>query len=216
MTTIHASSAVASWSLRVPQEQGEAPQSAHGKKAGGDKNASLSPEQQAEVSKLQKVDQEVRQHEMAHMAAGAGMVTSGASYTYTRGPDGRNYAVAGEVSIDTSPGRTPEESIARAERIRAAALAPADPSPQDRSVAAEAAQMAAQARQELAAAKQEEGGATAQQPGTVTADAAAQQPQAAEMQKTQGIAAYQRQAVDESAAGAQLPASPRLPIDLYG
>ncbi|WP_415033990.1 putative metalloprotease CJM1_0395 family protein [Azonexus sp.] len=117
----------------------------------------LSAEQQAEVDKLQKIDREVRQHEMAHMAAGAGMVTSGASYTYTRGPDGMNYAVAGEVGIDTSPGRTPEETIARAERIQAAALAPADPSPQDRSVAAQASQMAAQARQEIAV-REKEGG----------------------------------------------------------
>ena len=214
MTTIHASSSVASWSLRVPQEQGEALQSARGKKAGGDKNASLSPEQQAEVSKLQKVDQEVRQHEMAHMAAGAGMVTSGASYTYTRGPDGQNYAVAGEVSIDTSPGRTPEETIARADRIQAAALAPAEPSSQDRSVAAQAAQMAAQARQELAAAEQEKGGAPAEA-GVADADPAAQQSQAVAAQKNQGIAAYQRQAVDAGAVGAQPSASPGMPIDLY-
>ena len=171
-------------------------------------------EQQAEVSKLQKIDREVRQHEMAHMAAGAGMVTSGASYTYTRGPDGQNYAVAGEVSIDTSPGRTPEETIARAERIQAAALAPADPSPQDRSVAAQAAQMAAQARQELAAAEQEKGGAPAEA-GVADADPAAQQSQAVAAQKNQGIAAYQRQAVDAGAVGAQPSASSGMPIDLY-
>ena len=192
-------------------------QSDPGKKEEGGTHAnqaSLTAEQQAEVSKLQKIDREVRQHEMAHMAAGAGMVTSGASYTYTRGPDGQNYAVAGEVSIDTSPGRTPEETIARAERIQAAALAPADPSPQDRSVAAQAAQMAAQARQELAAAEQEKGGAPAEA-GVADADPAAQQSQAVAAQKNQGIAAYQRQAVDAGAVGAQPSASPGMPIDLY-
>ena len=217
MTTIYASFTVANWSLRAPQEQGGVSQPDRGKKAEGGTHAnqaSLTAEQQAEVSKLQKIDREVRQHEMAHMAAGAGMVTSGASYTYTRGPDGQNYAVAGEVSIDTSPGRTPEETIARAERIQAAALAPAEPSSQDRSVAAQAAQMAAQARQELAAAEQEKGGAPAEA-GVAEADPAAQQSQAVAAQKNQGIAAYQRQAVDAGAVGAQPSASPGMPIDLY-
>ncbi len=110
----------------------------------------LSAEELAVVDKLKQTDRKVRQHEMAHMAAGGGMITSGASYTYERGPDGQNYAVAGEVGIDTSPGRTPEETIDRAGRIRAAALAPADPSPQDRAVAAAATQMEQQARAELA------------------------------------------------------------------
>lgn len=110
----------------------------------------LSREEAAIVASLKKTDQAVRQHEMAHMAAGGGLVTSGASYTYERGPDGQNYAVAGEVGIDTSPGSTPEETIDRAQRIRAAALAPADPSGQDRAVAAQATQMEQQARMELA------------------------------------------------------------------
>jgi len=110
----------------------------------------LTPEEQQQVAELKKIDRQVRQHEMAHMAAGAGLVTSGASYTYSKGPDGVNYAVAGEVRIDTSPGRTPEETVTRAQRIRAAALAPADPSPQDRSVAAAATQMEMSARMEIA------------------------------------------------------------------
>lgn len=103
------------------------------------------------VSELKARDRVVRAHEMAHMAAGAGIVTRGASFTYQTGPDGQRYAVGGEVGINTSPGRTPEETLAKADRIRAAALAPADPSGQDLRVAAEATQMAAEARQELAA-----------------------------------------------------------------
>ena len=93
------------------------------------------------VSELKARDRVVRAHEMAHMAAGAGLVTRGASYTYQNGPDGQRYAVGGEVGIDTSPGRTPEETLLKAERIRAAALAPAEPSGQDRQVAAAAAKM---------------------------------------------------------------------------
>ncbi|WP_298397564.1 putative metalloprotease CJM1_0395 family protein [uncultured Azonexus sp.] len=109
----------------------------------------LTPEEQQQVAELKKIDRQVRQHEMAHMAAGAGMVTSGASYSYRKGPDGVNYAVAGEVRIDTSPGRTPEETVSRAQRIRGAALAPSDPSPQDRAVAAAATQMEVSARMEM-------------------------------------------------------------------
>ena len=40
------------------------------------------------VSELKARDRVVRTHEMAHMAAGAGLVTRGASYTYQNGPDG--------------------------------------------------------------------------------------------------------------------------------
>jgi len=56
------------------------------------------------------------------------------------------------VSIDTSPERDdPEATINKAQRIQAAALAPAQPSDADRAVAAAAAQMASSARAELAA-----------------------------------------------------------------
>lgn len=115
----------------------------------------LTPEEQQEVQKLRRIDQKVRQHEAAHSAAGAGL-TGGASYEYVRGPDGRQYAVSGEVKIDVSPAQTPEQTIEKAMRIQAAAMAPADPSPQDHAVAAQAAQMAAQARAELSQAENQE------------------------------------------------------------
>src|SRR5690606_18635988 len=83
--------------------------------------------------------------------ASLGAYRSGsASFTYESGPDGARYAVDGEVSVDTSPEETPEETIAKAQVIRRAALAPAEPSAADRSVAAQATQMEAQARAELA------------------------------------------------------------------
>lgn len=117
--------------------------------------ASLSPEQQQEVNRLRAIDRKVRAHEQAHMAAGAG-VTGGASLQFTRGPDGRQYAVGGEVRINVSSGQTPEATIERARMIQAAALAPADPSPQDRAVAAQGAMLEAQARAELSRMKKEE------------------------------------------------------------
>jgi hypothetical protein len=112
-------------------------------------NKALSNEALAEISRLKARDAQVHQHEQAHLSAAAGLDVSNASFTYQRGPNGVSYAVAGEVKIDTSPGRTPEETLARAEMIRDAALAPADPSAVDRSVAAQAQNMAQQARIEL-------------------------------------------------------------------
>jgi hypothetical protein len=110
----------------------------------------LTPEALKLVDQLKSRDTEVRQHEQAHLATAGGLAVSGASYTYQRGPNGVSYAIGGEVNIDTSPGGTPEETIARARTIQAAALAPAEPSGADRSVAAQAQQMEAQARAELA------------------------------------------------------------------
>ncbi|QEY58040.1 hypothetical protein FXF61_02065 [Pseudomonas sp. C27(2019)] len=125
-----------------------------GKKLHG--NAMLLPEQIKQVEQLKVRDREVRAHEMAHLAAAGGLATSGASYTYQLGPDGARYAVGGEVKIDTSSGNNPEETIRKAQAIRAAALAPAEPSGQDHAVAAQASQMEAQARAEQAAEGQNE------------------------------------------------------------
>ena len=113
-------------------------------------SSELTPDEQQEVLKLQARDAEVRTHEAAHLAAAGQFATSGASYTYETGPDGKKYAVGGEVSIDTSPVKgDPQATLEKAQTIQRAALAPAQPSDQDRKVAAAAAQMAAQAQQEL-------------------------------------------------------------------
>lgn len=119
-------------------------------------SSSHSQGEQEEIAKLRARDKEVRAHEHAHSAAAGGLAKGGATFTYERGPDGRQYAVGGEVSIDTSPiAGDPEATIRKAQQIRAAALAPADPSSQDRAVAASTAALEAQARQELAKEKEE-------------------------------------------------------------
>ena len=110
----------------------------------------LSPEQLREVKRLQERDREVRAHEQAHIAAAGGLAT-GPTFTTQQGPDGRSYAIGGEVQIDTSAAGTPKETIAKAQIIRRAALAPAEPSAQDLSVAASASQMEIQARADLVA-----------------------------------------------------------------
>lgn len=103
---------------------------------------------QDQIAQLSARDREVRAHEQAHVAAG-GPYAGAASYTYERGPDGVNYAVAGEVSIDVSPAATPEQTIEKARTVKRAALAPAEPSPQDRKVASLALAMEQQAITEL-------------------------------------------------------------------
>jgi hypothetical protein len=109
----------------------------------------LTRAQQEEVQQLQQRDREVRSHEQAHIAAGGAYIRSGARYEFERGPDGQNYAVGGEVSIDTSPVKgDPEATIRKMQTVRSAALAPAEPSNADRAVAAKAAQLAARARVE--------------------------------------------------------------------
>lgn len=142
------------------QGRGVSSPTATGGRTSSQASQQLTPDEQKQVQKLKERDRQVRQHEQAHMTAGAGLVTSGASFTYQKGPDGVNYVIGGEVSISTSPGRTPDETIQRARQIRAAALAPADPSGQDRAVAAQASQMEQQAQMEKSQSDQQQTSAT--------------------------------------------------------
>ena len=127
-----------------------------------------SPLSQAEerlLLQLDHADTDVRAHEMAHLAVVGSYASSGMSLQYQRGPDGKNYAVAGEVKIDTSTESTPEATIAKMEVVRAAALAPADPSPQDRKVAASAAMAISTASQEMRMVELEQAQVEAQRAG---------------------------------------------------
>lgn len=110
----------------------------------------LTDEQKKKIEELKQTDQKVKAHEMAHKSVG-GDIAGGISYSYTKGPDGQNYATGGEVPIDTSeiPGK-PQATIQKAQKIRAAAMAPAEPSGQDQAVAAKATQMETKARSEAA------------------------------------------------------------------
>lgn len=110
----------------------------------------LTAEERREVERLRERDMEVRAHEQAHVAAGGRYVTRAATYDYEIGPDGRRYAVGGEVQIDTSVvADDPAATIEKAQTIIRAAMAPSDPSPQDHRVAAEARAMEAAARQDM-------------------------------------------------------------------
>jgi SprA-related family len=162
---------------RVSAGTGAASGGANGGGVPGAGNTRLTPEQQRQVEHLKQVDKQVRAHEAAHQAAGAGL-TGAANFTYVRGPDGKQYAVAGDVSIDVSPAATPQATIAKAQQIQRAALAPRDPSPQDMQVAATAAQLEAQARAEERRLqdKQQQGGGAIAAYGSVQAGGASSSP----------------------------------------
>ena len=115
-----------------------------------DAESRLTLDEKLLIEKLEKVDAEVRAHELAHIAAGGEYITSGATFSYQQGPDGKKYAVGGEVSIDTAsePG-DPEATLQKMRRVRAAALAPAQPSSQDLKVASNAASQAAKGMAEI-------------------------------------------------------------------
>lgn len=109
-----------------------------------------------QVEQLRQRDREVKAHEAAHLAVAGQHATSGAKFTYTRGPDGRSYAVGGSVGIDLSAEADPEATVRKADQIKRAALAPAEPSSQDRSVAAAATALRVKAQSDLVKLKAEE------------------------------------------------------------
>jgi hypothetical protein len=150
--------------LHLPGETRSEPARAGGTRSGGASESEAkgaagragsgprSSEQEAELAKLRSRDAEVRAHEAAHAAAGGAHIRGGASFSYQKGPDGKLYAVGGEVGIDASPvAGNPQATISKMQQVRGAALAPANPSGADRAVAAKAAQTEARARQQLAA-----------------------------------------------------------------
>lgn len=102
------------------------------------------------IEKLRSRDHQVRAHEMAHVSVGGQYVTSGVNFSYQKGPDGIMYAVGGEVGIDLSPiPNNPQATITKMMIVRNAALAPSDPSPQDRAVAGAASRTMSIAQTEL-------------------------------------------------------------------
>jgi hypothetical protein len=121
----------------------------------------LTEEERRQVQKLKELDAKVKAHESAHVAAGGQYVRGGASYEYQTGPDGRKYAVGGEVSIDTSAiAGDPQATITKMLTVKRAAQAPADPSGQDNAVAAQASAAMMKAQQELMKQQQAPGSAS--------------------------------------------------------
>lgn len=111
--------------------------------------AELDAAEAAQVRELAATSRKVQAHEAAHAAVG-GTLAGSKSFSYVTGPDGIRYAVAGEVGIEFGQSAdNPELTMRNALQLRAAALAPADPSPQDLHVAAQASQIVQKAQQGL-------------------------------------------------------------------
>ncbi|WP_444994963.1 putative metalloprotease CJM1_0395 family protein [Aliikangiella sp. IMCC44359] len=109
-----------------------------------------------EIEQLKKADREVRAHEAAHANVG-GQLAGAPQLSYKTGPDGKRYAVSGEVSISTSKvANNPQATLDKMDQVKRAALAPANPSAQDFKVAAIAGQIANQALSELNLEQREE------------------------------------------------------------
>lgn len=127
------------------------------KNSSSNSDKQFTEEEQKQIDELKSRDREVKTHEQAHIAAGGSYVLGGASYDYQTGPDGKQYAVGGSVNIDTAPVEgDPEATIAKAQVVIKAALAPAEPSGQDQKVASAARQMMSEARKELTSQKNAE------------------------------------------------------------
>lgn len=109
----------------------------------------LTDSEKSLLEALKKADVAVRAHEMAHLSAAGGLAKGGASFKMQKGPDGRSYAVGGEVQIDVSKAATPDLTVEKMRTVRQAALAPLDPSPQDQRVASQATVAIAEATKEL-------------------------------------------------------------------
>lgn len=156
------------------------------------------------IAELASRDQEVRAHEQAHAAVG-GSHAGAPSYTYSRGPDGKRYAVGGEVSIDVAAvPNDPEATLAKMEIVVRAALAPAEPSAQDLRVAAQAQAQMVEARAELARIRSEQPAATqAQRSETSATDDATQSALPAPV-SSPDLDLYRRLAGPAAAAGAQV------------
>lgn len=124
-------------------------------KGGSEQEASEQEQQnqeaeQQQIEELKARDREVRLHEQAHARVG-GQYAGSPTYEYQRGPDGNNYAVGGQVMIDVAEvPNDPKATIDKMQTVRAAALAPAEPSGADRAIAADATQKMASAQADLA------------------------------------------------------------------
>ena len=100
------------------------------------------------VRQLRDRNREVKAQERAHLASTGQYARGGPTYSFEQKSDGRRYAVGGEVPIDISAEKTPEETLQKMQAGKRIASAPAEPSPADRSIAAAAA-LKSQAHQKL-------------------------------------------------------------------
>ncbi len=128
------------------------------------KNKEMSREEQQKTRELQQTDRKVRAHEQAHVSASGRIAVSAPSYDYETGPDGRRYAVGGSVNYNVPTTECPKDEQLLARQLRRMALAPMDPSPKDRAVAAKASAKEARASREIREEQTEEQASESENP----------------------------------------------------
>ena len=97
----------------------------------------LTPQDEAVIRALKRIERELMTREMEQSQAGGG-VSGNARHLVETGPDGERYVTDGETSPSLVHGGTPEQQLVRARAVRRAALAPSTPSTRDLAVASEA------------------------------------------------------------------------------
>lgn len=94
------------------------------------------------LHELQHADASVRTHEGLHFRTASGLASGLPEYDYITGPDGKLYAVAGNVKVRTSATADPEKAARDMTTFHAAATAPGDASAEDMGAARAAHQSA--------------------------------------------------------------------------
>ncbi len=122
----------------------------------------LSKVEQKEVEELERIDSQVRRHELTQKAIAGSYAKESVSFDYVTGPDGKKYAKEGHIKIDTRPiPNNPEATIRKARAIRSVGLTSTNTSSQNRSVSAEIAKIEREARMELKTEQRKESDDTA-------------------------------------------------------
>jgi len=101
-----------------------------------------------EIQRADNWEASVVQHERSHMQTG-GEFAGAATYVYGKGADGKTYITGGEVSMKVPAGGDLERLSYALERVKRAAMSPANPSPQDMMTAAMASTRQASVNQEI-------------------------------------------------------------------
>ena len=105
-------------------ENGEEEQENATDQTGPKTNLELSEEERRLLNDLRARDAEVRAHEQAHLAAAGPYANGAPTFEFQTGPDGWQYAVGGEVSIDTSPVRETRSDRSQGPDCKARRLGP--------------------------------------------------------------------------------------------
>lgn len=98
-----------------------------------------------ELLELKRRDREVRRR-IAEQRRAAGKYGASIRFAYEVGPDGKQYAVDGDVQLDTTAQANRKATVEKMVTVRKAALAADRPTPDDQRVAAEARRRIAGAR----------------------------------------------------------------------